>query len=486
MTAAALAHSLGADWPITLIESDEIGTVGVGEATIPHIRNFNAKLGLDEAEFLAATQGSYKLGIDFVGWNGPGSYMHTFGRVGRAMGGLPFHHYWLRAHLAGRAGPLDDYVMNGVVARGARFSHTPDRKQEDMLPPLRYAFHFDARLYAGFLRAYAEKRRPAIRREGRIVAVERNGESGDIAAVVLADGTRIAGDFFIDCSGFRGLLIEQELQSGFEDWTHWLRCDRAVAVPCAAAEPLRPYTTVTARTAGWQWHIPLQHRTGNGYVFSSAHVSEDEAAATLLANLDGEALGDPLLIRFRPGKRKLSWNRNVVAMGFASGFIEPLESTSIHLIHTAIDRLIEFLPRGPVASADRDAYNRAAHVEVDRIRDFVILHYYANARRGEAFWDGVRTMDIPEELAESIALFRASGRVVRAPSDLFTLNSWVQVMVGHGIMPKDYHPLADRLSDGQLDAFLGAVASAYAREAAALPDHGDYVARFCAAVPRAA
>lgn len=483
MTAAALTHRLGSRWPVTLIESDEIGTVGVGEATIPHILKFNAQLGLDEAKFLAATKGTYKLGIGFAGWNGPGSwYMHTFGRIGQPMAGMPFHHYWLRAHLAGRARPLGDYVMNSVVAQANRFAHRPERRKEAMLPPLRYAFHFDARLYAAYLRQYVEARRSGVRHEGRIVGVERNGESGDIAAVVLGNGTRIEGDLFIDCSGFRGLLIEQELKSGYEDWTHWLRCDRAVAVPCASVAPIRPYTMATARSAGWQWRIPLQHRIGNGYVFSSAHISEDEAAATLLANLDGEALADPFVLRFRTGKRKHFWNRNVVAMGLASAFIEPLESTSIHLIHTAIDRLIAFLPRGPVADADREGYNRASDIEIDRIRDFVILHYYANGRCGEPFWDAVRAMPIPDSLREKLAMFRASGRVVRGEADLFTLNSWVQVMIGQGVAPQNYHPFADRLADVQVDAFLAAVASAYSKDAADLPDHATYVADFCTTI----
>jgi tryptophan halogenase len=477
MAAAALAHRLDPRPELVLIESDAIGTVGVGEATIPHFLVFNEALAIDEAELLAATMGSYKLGIEFRDWSGPGSnYIHTFGRIGRPIGRLPFHHFWARAHLAGRAGPLGDYVMNHVVARADRFAHTPDRTKDSLLPPLRYALHFDARLYAAYLRRFAEALCPGIRREGKIVEVERDALSGDIAAVRLEDGSRIEGDLFLDCSGFRGLLIEQTLETGYEDWTHWLPCDRALAVPSAGTAPLHPYTGATARTAGWQWRIPLQHRTGNGHVFSSAFISEDEAAATLLANLDGDALADPFALRFTAGKRRRAWNRNVVAIGLAAGFIEPLESTSIHLIHTAIDRLIGVLAK----DGDRDAYNEETDAEIDRVRDFVVLHYHANGRHGEPFWDRVRTMAPPEGLAERIAHFRATGRVEPGKHDIFTLNSWVQVMVGQGIEPRAYHPFADNLSDDQLDALLAGVAAAYVEDTAGLPDHGDYVARMVA------
>ncbi|MEG3182078.1 tryptophan halogenase family protein [Sphingomonas sp. LT1P40] len=478
MTAAALARFCVPGWRITLVESDDIGTVGVGEATIPAIRLFNQALGLDEAEFLRETGGTYKLGIQFEGWGAPGDrYMHAFGMVGRGLGLLSFHHYWLRARAAGRAGPLADYVLNAIVARENRFAHV-QRAADSALPPMPYAFHFDAGLYAAYLRRFAEAR-GVVRVEGRIERIERDDESGDIAAVVLADGTRVAGDLFVDCSGFRGLLIEEALGTGYEDWSHWLPCDRALAVPSAATAPLVPYTRAIAREAGWQWRIPLQHRTGNGYVFSSAHIGEDEAATTLLANLDGQALAEPRLLKFRTGKRRKFWNRNVVAIGLSSGFIEPLESTSIHLIQTGINRLLDFLPNGPVVDADRDSFNRLADFEIDRIRDFVILHYAANGRTGEPMWDALRNMDLPEPLANRIAIFRANGRIVREHDELFDVPGWVQVMIGQGIMPARWHPLADQLDDAKLDQFLTTVATAFARDAARMPDHADTIARFC-------
>ncbi|WP_422055702.1 tryptophan halogenase family protein [Sphingomonas sp.] len=479
MTAAALARFCGKGWRITLVESEEIGSIGVGEATIPMIRNFNQALGIDEAQFLRETQGTYKLGIEFAGWGGlDDRYIHAFGLVGRGLGLLPFHHYWLRGRAAGKAGPLGDYVLNAVAAYGNRFAHV-QRAPDSALPPMPYAYHFDAGLYAAFLRRYAEAR-GVVRVEGKIGSIERDGESGDVAALTLNGGERIDGELFVDCTGFRGLLMEGALATGYEDWSHWLPCDRAVAVPCAGVRPLTPYTRSTARTAGWQWRIPLQHRTGNGHVFCSRHVSEDEATATLLANLDGEALAEPRMLRFTTGKRKRFWNRNVVAIGLSSGFIEPLESTSIHLIQTGINRLLDFLPSGPVASADRDAFNRMADVEIERIRDFVILHYTANGRTGEPFWDALRTMELPEPLANRIAMFRSDGRIVREHDELFDVPGWLQVMVGQGIVPNRWHPLADQLDDAQLDQFLSTVATAFARDAARMPAHDEFVARFVA------
>ncbi len=478
MTAAALARFCGQGWTITLVESEEIGTVGVGEATIPMIRLFNQALGIDEAEFLRETQGTWKLGIEFDGWGAPGErYMHAFGQVGRGLGLLPFHHYWLRAHAAGRAGPLGDYALNAVAARAGRFAHV-ERAADSVLPPMPYAFHFDAGLYAAYLRRYAQGR-GVVRIEGRIEQVERDGESGDVAALVLADGVRVAGDLFVDCSGFRGLLIEGVLETGFEDWGHWLPCDRALAVPCDRADPLIPYTRATARASGWQWRIPLRHRTGNGYVFSSAHVGEDEAASVLLANLDGAPQAEPRLLKFRAGKRRKAWNRNVVAIGLASGFLEPLESTSIHLIQSGITRLLDFLPNGPVMDVDRDAYNRLTDFEIERIRDFVILHYVAN-RRDDPFWAAQRGMVLPESLAFRLDLFRASGRIIREGDELFDVPGWIQVMMGQGLIPERWHPLADALSDDQLDQFLSTLTDAFTRDAARMPGHADYLERFCA------
>ncbi len=478
MTAAAIGRLVGAPWTVTLVESDAIGTIGVGEATIPQIHHFNAALGIDEDEFVRATGASFKLGIEFAGWGAPGErYIHAFGALGRPLGLLPFHHYWLRARAAGMADRLDPFLLTAVAAYAGRFARGgPHRVRE--AGPLAYAFHFDASRYAAFLRRRAEAD-GVRRREGRISRVVRDGESGDIAAIELEDGSRIAGDLFVDCSGFRGLLIEQELAAGYEDWTHWLPCDRALAVPCASALPTTPYTRATAHAAGWQWRIPLQHRTGNGLVYSSAHLSDDEAAATLLGNLDGVALAAPNPIRFVTGRRKACWSHNVVAIGLASGFLEPLESTSIHMIQSGIERLLRYLPNGPVAAADVQAYNAEARFEIERVRDFIILHYHAN-RRPEPFWQACRAMALPDSLSEKLALFRANGRIVRAGDELFTEAGWAQVLIGQGVIPAGWHPLADRLTAAELAEFLGLVARINAAEAEALPAHDAFIAHHCA------
>lgn len=477
MTAAALARFCIPRMQVTLVESDEIGTVGVGEATIPSIREFNAALGLDEAEFLSATGGTYKLGIAFEGWGRPDeAYVHAFGIVGRPLGVLPFHHYWLRARALGIAKPLGHYLLNTIAIAGNRFSHQ-GWPNDSALPPVFYAFHFDASLYARYLRGKAEGWGTS-REEGRITGVERDPGTGDIAALVLADGRRIEGDLFIDCSGFRGLLIEQELGAGFEDWSEWLQSDRAIAVPCASVAPLTPVTRAIARRAGWQWRIPLQHRTGNGYVFSSAHISEDEAAATLLANLDGEALAEPRTIRFRTGMRRKCWVRNVVAIGLASGFIEPLESTSIHLVQTAITRLLDLLPSGRISEAQREEFNSRTEFEMSRIRDFVILHYHANQREGEAYWDALRAMTVPESLQQKLDLFRASGRIMPDLNELFDNRGWSQVLVGQNVPAQGWHPVADQLAAERLGEFLGKVEQACIEAASRMGDHADFVARF--------
>jgi tryptophan halogenase len=477
MTAAALGRFLTSGWSIALVESDEIGTIGVGEATIPSIKMFNDALGIDEAQFLAATGGTYKLGIAFEGWGKPDEgYVHAFGLVGSALGVVPFHHYWLRGLKLGISKPLGHYVLHTLAIAANRFAHL-NPPANSPLPPMPYAFHFDASLYAKFLRGLAEQR-GVVRQEGKIVSVERNGESGDIDAVVLANGTRIAGDLFIDCSGFRGLLIEQELEAGFEDWTHWLQCDRAIAVPCARVDPLVPLTRSIARKAGWQWRIPLQHRIGNGYVFNSESISEDEAAATLLANLDGEAMADPRTIRFKTGRRSKTWVRNVVAIGLSSGFIEPLESTSIHLIQTGITRLVDLLPAGEISDATRDDYNDRTAFEMERIRDFIILHYHANQREGEPFWDGLRAMQVPEPLQHKIDLFQSSARVVPSFDELFDTRAWIHVMIGQNIIPESYHPIADLLPEPRLREFLDGLERAHLQQVANMPDHGEFVAKF--------
>lgn len=476
MTAAALGRFLDRDWSVTLVESDAIGTIGVGEATIPMIRNFNVQLGIDEAEFIAATNGSYKLGIEFVGWGRPDSrYIHAFGLIGRSLGIVPFQHYWLRGKAEGLASDFGDYVLNNVACHENRFAHV-QRAPDSPLPPMPYAYHFDATAYAAFLRRYAEAR-GVVRHEGKIERVELDGESGDVAAVHLEDGSSVAGDLFVDCTGFRGLLIEDALQSGWTDWSHWLPCDRAIAVQCESVAPLTPYTRSTAHSAGWQWRIPLQNRTGNGHVFCSAHMEEDEARDILLANLDGAPVGEPRTIRFTTGTRKQVWNRNVIAIGLSSGFLEPLESTSIHLIQTGIQRLLDYLPVSGFGDADRSNFNRRAAYEMERIRDFIILHYHANLREGQPFWDAMRAMDIPDTLAEKLGMFRSGGKIIRDQDELFDVPGWAQVMLGQGVEPQGWHPVADNLSREQLGQFLETIKGAYQRDVARMPPHGDYVRR---------
>ncbi|TFI58488.1 tryptophan 7-halogenase [Sphingomonas parva] len=480
MAAAAFARFLGPPFDIRLVESDEIGTVGVGEATIPQIRLFNDGLGIDEDEFLRATQGTFKLGIAFDGWRAPGqSYIHAFGSIGRPLGLIAFHHYWLRARAEGAAEGLWDYSPSALAANANRFA----RPNESGLPSgIAYAFHFDASLYAAYLRSYAEAR-GARRIEGRIADVARRGEDGFVEAVTLAGGQRIEGDFFVDCSGFRSLLLGEALETGFEDWSRWLPCDRALAVPCAPVRPLTPCTRATAKAAGWQWRIPLQHRTGNGYVYSSRHVSDDEAEATLLAGLDGEALAEPRRLRFVAGRRREAWRGNCVALGLAAGFLEPLESTSIHLVQAGIARLLQLLPGGAIDPSYAAEFNRQTAREWESIRDFLILHYHANGR-DEPLWRACREMEIPASLTEKIALFRAGGRIFRTEEELFTEVGWLQVMLGQGIDPVSYHPLADRLAPEQLREFLSLASSHAGHVAGRMVDHADYVAQRCAAAPR--
>jgi tryptophan halogenase len=470
MAAAALVKALGPLVSIRLVESDEIGTVGVGEATIPQIKLFNGLLGLDEDDFIRQTQGTFKLGIEFVGWTRPGqAYIHAFGGLGRDLGMVNFHQYWLKHRQGGGTSDLWDYSLNGAAAKANRF---------DRQPGLAYAFQFDATLYARYLRAYAE-RLGVVRTEGKILGATLREPDGFVESVTLERGEVVAGDLFIDCSGFRGVLIEQALKTGYDDWSHLLPCDRAVAVPTANVGPLRPYTQAIARPAGWQWRIPLQHRTGNGHVFCSRHVSEDEATATLMANLEGEPLAEPRLLKFVTGRRKAFWNRNVVALGLASGFMEPLESTSIHLIQSGLSRLLNLFPDKGFAQADIDEYNRQAGLEVERIRDFLVLHYWAN-QRPEPFWTACREMTIPSELARKVEIFRAHGRLFREPEDLFFETSWLQVLLGQGIAPRGCHPMTDLVSGPRLEGFLADLRKITADAADALPDHADFIRQQCA------
>jgi len=483
MAAAGLAHALkGSGCDITLIESDDIGTVGVGEATVPHLRAFNSSLQIDEVEFVRAVRGTFKLGIQFVDWGRIGEqYIHGFGTIGHDYLALPFHQYWLKLHLAGKARDIGEYSINTAAApRGKFISGATDVPANSPLAQVAYAYHFDAGLYAAFLRRYAETR--GVRRvEGEVVDVALRGEDGFIDAVTLKSGVRLTGDLFIDCSGFRGLLIEQALKTGYEEWTRWLPCDRAVAVPCEKTGPATPYTRSTARAAGWQWRIPLQHRTGNGYVYSSAHASDDEAASMLLANLDGRALADPRVLKFVTGRRRKMWSHNCVALGLASGFLEPLESTSIYLIQSGIARLIHMLPDRHMNPVLQQRYNDEAAFEMERIRDFLILHYHATERRDTAFWKYCGIMSIPESLERVIQLFRDSGRFYRNADEMFALTSWVQVMVGQGIVPRAYHPLVDLVPEPDLLRFEESVRGVIAQCVSVMPTHEQFIERCCKA-----
>jgi len=481
MTAAALSKLLNASYSIRLVESDEIGIIGVGEATIPNIKNFNAALEIDEDEFLRATQGTFKLGIEFVNWGAIGDrYIHGFGKIGQELDGVPFHHYWLRMAKEGDVRDLGAYSINTAAPAQAKYMRARPDMPGSPLGDIANAFHFDAGLYARYLRGYAEKR-GAVRTEGKIVQVQQREPDGFIAAVVLESGERIEGDFFIDCSGIRGLLIEQTLKAGYDDWRHWLPCDRAIAVPCASAGPLLPITRATAQTAGWQWRIPLQHRTGNGHVYSSRFMGDDEATAILLKNLDGEQLAEPRLIRFVPGRRRKVWDRNCVAIGLAAGFFEPIESTNIHLIQTAISRLASLFPHSGFDPVDIDEFNAQVTNEYERIRDFIILHYKATERADSPFWDHCRTMDVPERLAHKMALFRSNGRLYREDSDLFGELSWLQVMHGQRVRPRAYHPFVDLHSQEVTAAFLGNVEEVIRKCVSVMPAHAEFIAAHCAA-----
>ncbi|HBN89087.1 tryptophan halogenase family protein [Rheinheimera aquimaris] len=452
MTAALLSRLLGPAVKIRLIESDAIGTVGVGEATIPAIQHFNAVLGIPEAEFLNATQGTIKLGIQFEHWGKQGdSYMHAFGPVGRQLGVTSFHHYWLAAQARGDTSGFWDYSLNYQAAKTGKYAPLP-QVPNTPLQGLVHAYHFDASLYAALLRRYSEQL-GVQRTEGTIASVNKT-TSGDIASVTLQDGSSYKADLFIDCSGLRALLIGQELSVGYEDWRHWLPCDTALAVPSEVILPIMPYTRSIAHTGGWQWRIPLQHRTGNGLVYSSQFLTDDAAHNTLLDNLDAPALAEPRKINFVTGRRKQQWVRNCIAIGLSSGFLEPLESTSIHLIQSAVLRLVQCFPGADNIDTVRQEYNRQSQTEYEAIRDFIILHYHLNQRDDNGLWQYCRQMVLPDSLKQRIELFKQSALVFRQQDELFTEVAWQQVMLGQGLIPTAYHPMADNLTDKQLSSFL--------------------------------
>jgi tryptophan halogenase len=475
MTAAALATSLqGLPVSIRLIESAEIGTVGVGEATVPHIRFFNQKLGIDEADFMSRTQATFKLGIEFCDWGRKGdSYIHPFGAFGESIGGVEFHHHWAKLHRAGYPHPLEHHSLPITAARAGRFAFPAD-DPDSILSTYSYAFQFDAGLYAAFLRDLAEAR-GVVRHEGKIVSVGQTAESGFVESVTLQNGEAITADLFIDCSGFRGLLIEGALKSGYDDWSHWLPCDRAVAVPCATSGPLTPYTRAAARDAGWIWRIPLQHRVGNGHVYCSQYISDDEAASQLLEQLESESLAKLNFLRFQTGKRRQQWSKNVVAIGLSAGFLEPLESTSIHLIQLAIGRLLDFFPNKDWDPTLATEYNRLMDLEYERVRDFLILHYHATERDDTPFWNYVRTMPIPDSLAHKMETFRQRGVVVNYRDGMFLDASWIAVYLGQRVLPQHGDPLGDRINSAKLRTRIEQIRHNCLTAANSLPDHGDFI-----------
>ena len=481
MTAAALAKVLGREYArVTLVESDDIGIVGVGEATIPQMGIFNRMLGIDENDFVRRTKGSFKLGIEFVDWGRLGHrYFHPFGHYGINMNGLSFHAFWMRMHQAGKAGDLDSYSLNSTACRQNRFMR-PINAGNSPLSEIAYAFHFDAGLYSLYLRELAENM-GVVRREGLITRVHQRAEDGFVEAVELADGGRVEGELFIDCSGFRGLLIEQTLKAGFVDWSHWLPCNRAMVVPCSNVEPLTPYTRSTAHGAGWQWRIPLQHRIGNGHVYCNEYMSDDEATAILLGNLDGEPLAEPRQVKFTTGHRKQYWSKNVVAIGLSSGFMEPLESTSIYMIQNGISRLLSNFPDRSFAAVDRERYNRVLIQETEWIRDFLILHYYATERDDTPFWNYCRNMDIPERLAEKLRVYDNNGRTFRDGGELFNDTSWFAVLTGQCRTPRSFDPVAEMMSEAETQGRLEEIRSVIAKSAEQISDHRQFIAQHCAA-----
>ena len=484
MAAAALSRlKRNGITSITLVESDDIGTIGVGEATIPPILSFNGLLGLDENDFLRHTQGTFKLGIQFVDWTRLGhTYMHPFGPIGADMEAIKFHQFWLKLHARRQTPWIEAYNVSAVAASLGRFQAKPVRPGP--LSTATYAYHFDASLYALYLRAYAETR-GVVRREGKVVDVQLRGEDGFIEAVVLEGGLRVEGELFVDCSGFRGLLIEEALKTGYEDWSRWLPCDRAVAVPCEGPAEPSPYTRSTAREAGWQWRIPLQHRVGNGYVYSSQRISDEDATAVLMGSLEGEALADPRLLRFSTGMRRKAWNRNCVALGLAGGFMEPLESTSIHLVQAGISKLLALFPDRGFDPLETDEYNRHTASQWEQIRDFLILHYKAVERDDTAFWTDCRTMSVPESLERKIELFRGRGRLFRHEDDLFAESSWIAVLLGQGVIPQGYDPLVDTVNEAAVRQNLEMMRAHVRQTAEAMPTHAAYIAAHCAANRRA-
>lgn len=471
MAASGLAKSLGQTLDITLIESDDIGTVGVGEAVIPPIKSFHALLELKENAFLHAVNGTIKLGIEFENWGRLGeSYFHPFGATGVEAWAAQFHHYWLRARRQGETQVLRNFSLEASMAEAGKFTL-------DSEPQAQYAYHFDAGLYAKLLRKLSEAH--GVKRvEGKVVDVKVHGESGFIESVQLESGDMIEGDLFIDCSGFRGLLIQQVLQTEWEDWSHWLRNNSAVAVQTESVSPPAPFTRSTARTCGWQWKIPLQNRVGNGLVYCSDYLSDDQAKKSLLDNLESHPINEPRIIKFRTGRRSEQWVKNCVAVGLSSGFLEPLESTSIHLIQNSVLRLIRMFPAAEIDPTEVKQFNNETTAEIEQIRDFIILHYKLTQRSDSKYWSDCREMAIPKNLAHRIALFESNARAMRENNDMFHERSWAAVMLGQGLEPRGYHPFVDNLSDQQLQDLMAQIRANVSRIVEASPSHKAFLAQF--------
>jgi tryptophan halogenase len=474
MAAASIAKLLGKDLDISLIESDEIGTVGVGEATIPTMITLHQLLGINEREFVAAVQGTFKLGISFENWKNVGQdYIHSFGFTGKDCWAAGFQHFWLKGKERGISADFGEYCAELQAAKQNKFAVLQRNA-------LNYAYHMDAGLYAKFLRNIAEQN-SAVRIEGKIVEVSTCNDTGDITHVTLASGQKVEGDLFIDCSGFIGLLIEKTLHTGYDDWSHWLPCDSAVAVQTrSVAEPI-PYTRSIARDAGWQWRIPLQSRVGNGMVFCSKYLSDDEATKTLLSNVEGETLTEPRIIKFRTGQRRKHWNKNCIALGLASGFIEPLESTSIHMVQRGIVRLLQMFPFDGVREPDVEEFNTQMKEEFEFIRDFIVLHYHVTERDDTKFWRHCQKMAIPESLQHRINLFKQTGRIFQKSGDVFAENSWTQVMLGQGLVPEQYHPIVNMMSDDELNVFLETIKGNVDKLVDQLPSHQAFIFNYCKA-----
>lgn len=478
MTAAALANDLGGSCEITLIESEAIGTVGVGEATIPPIRYFNQRLGIDEATFVRETHGSFKLGIEFIDWSRLGhSYFHPFGHYGAEFDSVPFYQFWMREHLNGSAAPIDEYCMAWAAAKAGKFSH-PLKDPRNIQSRFDYAYHFDATRYAAYLRKYAEAR-GVVRIEGKVVEANCDPDSGFIETVTLEDARAFGADLFIDCSGFFGLLIEKTLETGYQDWSHWLPCNRAVAAPCEKTSEIIPYTKSTAKSAGWQWRIPLQHRTGNGYVYCSDYLEASDAEDTLLSSLDGAPTADPKHLRFVTGRRNKFWSKNCVAIGLSAGFMEPLESTSLHLIQYGIMRLLALFPDKNMSPLLAEEYDALTIAEYERIRDFLILHYSATQRDDSEFWKYCANMPIPDRLAYKIEHFQSHGMVISDERELFHNPSWIAVYLGQDIFPNRAPAMSAHRSDVPVAERMQAIQSAMTSAVDAMPMHEAFIDRYC-------